>query len=29
VLIASADFMTGANLTRVERWNVEQGYGRI
>jgi hypothetical protein len=28
-LIASADFMTGANLTRAHRWNNEQGYGRI
>jgi hypothetical protein len=29
VLIASADFMTGANLTRGWRFNNEQGYGRI
>ena len=29
ILIASADFMTGANLTRPYRFNNEQGYGRI
>ncbi|MCI0637218.1 MAG: hypothetical protein L0206_25380, partial [Actinobacteria bacterium] len=28
-LIASADFMTGANLTRLFRGNNEQGYGRV
>lgn len=29
VLAASADFMTGANLTVNHRWNNEQGMGRI
>ena len=29
LLAASADFMTGANVTVPHRWNFEQGYGRI
>ena len=29
LLVTSADFMSGANLTRAHRWNNEQGYGRI
>jgi hypothetical protein len=29
ILIASADFMTGTNLTKAFRFNNEQGYGRI
>jgi hypothetical protein len=29
ILFASADYMTGANLSIGHRWNNEQGYGRI